>query len=89
MGSVSKSQELQYTGHKLAQCNNTKLSTMMGLAADLNYPWIANDNSLYLWDYTHPAPELIRFEEQQQITAVQFVTLRVAGYHWGDGRLVA
>ena len=57
---------------------------------DLNYPWIANDNSLYLWDYTHPAPELIGFEEQQQqVTAVHLVTLRVAGYYWGDGRLVA
>ena len=50
---------------------------MMGLFADLNHAWIAIDNSLYLWDYTHPAPELIGFEEQQQqITAVRLVTPR-------------
>ena len=49
----------------------------MGLFADLNHAWIAIDNSLYLWDYTHPAPELIGFEEQQQqITAVRLVTPR-------------
>ena len=49
----------------------------MGLFADLNHAWIAIDNALYLWDYTHPAPELIGFEEQQQqITAVRLVTPR-------------
>ena len=50
---------------------------MMGLFADLNHAWIAIDNSLYLWDYTHPNPELIGFEEQQQqIKAVRLVTPR-------------
>lgn len=50
---------------------------MMGLFADLNHAWIAIDNSLYLWDYTHPNPDLIGFEEQQhQITAVRLVTPR-------------
>ena len=50
---------------------------MMGLFADLNHAWIAIDNSLYLWDYTHPDPELIGFEEQQQqIKAVRLVTPR-------------
>lgn len=50
---------------------------MMGLFADLNHAWIAIDNSLYLWDYTHPDPDLIGFEEQQQqITAVRLVTPR-------------
>lgn len=62
----------------LAQCNNAKMSTMMGLFADLNHAWIAIDNSLYLWDYTNPDPDLIGFEEQQQqITAVRLVTPRV------------
>ncbi|KAL9136360.1 MAG: hypothetical protein Q9175_002436 [Cornicularia normoerica] len=61
----------------LAQSNNAKLSTIMGLFADLNHAWIAIDNSLYLWDYTQPDPELIGFEEQQQqITAVRLVTPR-------------
>ena len=51
---------------------------MMGLFADLNHAWIAIDNSLYLWDYTHPQPDLIGFEEQQQqIKAVRLVTPRV------------
>ena len=51
---------------------------MMGLYADLNHAWIAIDNSLYLWDYTHPNPDLIGFEEQQQqIKAVGLVTPRV------------
>ena len=50
---------------------------MMGLFADLNHAWIAIDNSLYLWDYTHPNPELIGFEEQQQqIKAVRLMTPR-------------
>ena len=50
---------------------------MMGLFADLNHAWIAIDNSLYLWDYTHSDPDLIGFEEQQQqITAVRLVTPR-------------
>ena len=51
---------------------------MMGLFADLNHAWIAIDNSLYLWDYTHPNPEIIGFEEQQQqIKAVRLVTPRI------------
>lgn len=50
---------------------------MMGLFAELNHAWIAIDNSLYLWDYTHPNPDLIGFEEQQQqIKAVRLVTPR-------------
>ena len=50
---------------------------MMGLFADLNHAWIAIDNSLYLWDYTHPNPQLIGFEEQQQqIKTVRLMTPR-------------
>lgn len=50
----------------------------MGLFADLNHAWVSIDNALYLWDYTHPSPELIAFEQQQthNITAVQLVTPR-------------
>ncbi|KAL6717197.1 hypothetical protein ACLMJK_005112 [Lecanora helva] len=61
-----------------AQINNAKLSTKMGLFADLNHAWVSIDNAFYLWDYTHPNPELIGFEQQQthNITAVQLVTPR-------------
>jgi len=61
-----------------AQLNNAKLSTKMGLFADLNHAWVSIDNAFYLWDYTYPNPELIGFEQQQahNITAVQLVTPR-------------
>lgn len=44
--------------------NAGELQTLMGLFADINHAWVVIDNSLYLWDYTHPDPELIGFEEQ-------------------------
>ena len=50
---------------------------MMGLFADLNHAWITIDNACYLWDYTHPDPELVGFEEQpNSITAVRLVIPR-------------
>ena len=53
------------------QYNRAQVSTMMGLLADLHHAWITIDNALYLWDYTHPDPELVGFEEQpNSITAV-------------------
>jgi len=59
------------------QYNQAQVSTMMGLFAELNHAWISIDNALYLWDYTHPNPELIGFEEQpNSITAVKLVTPR-------------
>ena len=59
------------------QYNNAQLSTMMGLFADLNHAWVTIDNSFYMWDYTHPKPDLIGFEEQpHSITAVRLVTPR-------------
>ena len=36
----------------------------MGLFAGLNHAWVAIDNALYLWDYTHPNPQLVGFESQ-------------------------
>ncbi len=60
-----------------SQYNNAQISTMMGLFANLNHAWVAIDNAFYLWDYTHPDPDLIGFEEQpHNITAVQLVTPR-------------
>src|SRR5438876_1156615 len=50
---------------------------MMGLFAEIGHAWISIDNSLYLWDYSHPIPELIGFEEQpNSITAVKLVAPR-------------
>lgn len=49
----------------------------MGLFADFNHAWVAIDNALYLWDYTHPNPDLVSFEEQPHtITAVRLVKPR-------------
>lgn len=59
------------------QYNQAEVSTMMGLFAELQYAWIAIDNALYIWDYTHPNPELLGFEEQpHNITAVELIKPR-------------
>lgn len=59
------------------QYNRAQVSTMMGLFADFNHAWVSIDNALYLWDYTHPNPDLIGFEEQPNtITAVRLVVPR-------------
>jgi nuclear pore complex protein Nup155 len=50
---------------------------MMGLFSEINHAWITIDNALYLWDYTHPNPELVGFEDQANtITAVKLATPR-------------
>ena len=46
------------------QYNRAQVSTSMGLLAELNHAWVAIDNALYLWDYTHPNPQLVGFEDQ-------------------------
>lgn len=62
---------------------------MMGLFADLNHAWIAIDKCLYLWDYTHPNPNLIGFEEQShEITAVRLVTPRAGVFVSSISRLL-
>lgn len=59
------------------QYNRAQVSTLMGLFAELNHAWISIDNALYLWDYTHPNPDLIGVEEQpNSITAVKLVVPR-------------
>lgn len=51
-----------------------EVSTMMGLFGELGYVWLSIDNCFYMWDYTHPNPELIGYEESQHsITAVKLV----------------
>ena len=50
---------------------------MMGLFPSLNYAWTSIDNSLYLWDFTQPNPDLVGFEDQpSSITAVKLVAPR-------------
>ncbi|GAB0133086.1 hypothetical protein EsDP_00001502 [Epichloe bromicola] len=44
--------------------NAGELQTLMGLFAEINHAWVVIDSCLYLWDYTHPDPELVGFEEQ-------------------------
>ncbi|CBX90890.1 hypothetical protein IAQ61_002360 [Plenodomus lingam] len=59
------------------QVNQTQISTSMGLFAEINHAWVTVDNQVYLWDYTHPNPELIGFEEQpSNITCVKLVKPR-------------
>ncbi|KAI1775530.1 nucleoporin-domain-containing protein [Hypoxylon cercidicola] len=59
----------------LEQFNRAEVSTVMGLFAELNHAYVTIDNSLYLWDYTHPRPELIGYEDSQHnITAVKLVS---------------
>ncbi|SPQ25532.1 8fb6d156-1f49-4dd8-9e9b-82a5ea28d19d [Thermothielavioides terrestris] len=54
--------------------NQSAVSTRIGLFASINYAWASIDNSLFLWDYTHPDPELIGYEEATHtITAVALV----------------
>lgn len=59
------------------QANLAQINTKLGLFAELNHAYIVIDNALYLWDYTHPNPELIGYEEQPNaITAVKLVKPR-------------
>ncbi|KAF2684341.1 nucleoporin-domain-containing protein [Lentithecium fluviatile CBS 122367] len=59
------------------QVNQMQMSTKMGLFAEINHAYVFVDNQLYLWDYTHPNPELQGFEEQaNNITCVKLVKPR-------------
>jgi len=59
------------------QINQAQLNYQIGLFASLNHAWITIDNALYLWDYTHPNPEIIGFEDQPNaITHVKLVKPR-------------
>lgn len=59
------------------QYNRAQVSTSMGLFAELNHAWVAIDNALYLWDYTHPNPQLVGFEDQpNSINAVKLARPR-------------
>ncbi|KAI7974256.1 hypothetical protein EIK77_006191 [Talaromyces pinophilus] len=59
------------------QYNRAQVSTSMGLFAELNHAWVAIDNALYLWDYTHPNPQLVGYESQpNSINAVKLAKPR-------------
>ena len=49
----------------LEQYNNAQFSTSLGLFSEIGHAWVAIDNSLYLWDYAHPNPEVLGYEEAQ------------------------
>ncbi|KAL2267233.1 hypothetical protein VTJ83DRAFT_4510 [Remersonia thermophila] len=54
--------------------NQGAVSTKLGLFASIGYAWAAIDDALFLWDYTHPDPELIGYEDAAHtITAVALV----------------
>ncbi|ORY58196.1 Non-repetitive/WGA-negative nucleoporin C-terminal-domain-containing protein [Pseudomassariella vexata] len=70
-----KTQTYEIPQSVFEQYNTAEVSTMMGLFAELNHAWVTIDNCIYLWDYTHPNPELIGYEDNQHsITAIQLVT---------------
>jgi len=59
------------------QANLSQVSTSLGLFAELNHAYIVIDSSLYLWDYTHPNPELIGYEDNAHvITAIKLIKPR-------------
>jgi len=54
--------------------NRGNITTRMGLFAEINHAWACVDNALLLWDYTHPNPELVGFEDESHgIRAVALV----------------
>ncbi|KAF2153282.1 putative non-repetitive nucleoporin [Myriangium duriaei CBS 260.36] len=59
------------------QANQSQVATALGLFAEINHAFITIDSSLYLWDYTHPNPELIGYEDNNYlITSVALVKPR-------------
>lgn len=59
------------------QYNRAQVSTSMGLFAELRHAWVTIDNALYIWDYTHPNPQLVGFEDQpNSITTVKLAKPR-------------
>ncbi|KAF2113440.1 Non-repetitive/WGA-negative nucleoporin C-terminal-domain-containing protein [Lophiotrema nucula] len=59
------------------QVNRMQMASNMGLFAEINHAWVTIDNQLYMWDYTHPNPELVGFEEQPNtIISVKLVKPR-------------
>ncbi|KAK4161083.1 Non-repetitive/WGA-negative nucleoporin C-terminal-domain-containing protein [Cladorrhinum sp. PSN259] len=54
--------------------NQGEVLTKLGLFPAIGYAWASIDSDLFLWDYSHPAPEVIGFEDATHtITAVALV----------------
>lgn len=54
--------------------NRGEVLTKLGLFPTIGYAWASIDSDLFLWDYAHPSPELIGFEDATHtITAVALV----------------
>ncbi|KAJ3580112.1 hypothetical protein NPX13_g440 [Xylaria arbuscula] len=66
------------------QYDRAEVATSMGLFAELNHAWVAIDNCLYLWDYTHPNPELIGYEDMVA-TVQEMVLLGLAARETATG----
>lgn len=61
----------------LGQVNHSQLTVRLGLFADINHAYVVVDNAVYLWDYTHPDPPLVGFEDQPNaINVVRMVIPR-------------
>ena len=55
------------------EINSAQMTTKFGIFAELHHAYVVIDSALYLWDYTHPNPELIGYEELSH--AINGVTL--------------
>ena len=61
----------------------------MGLFADINHAYVFIDSAVYLWDYTHPDPPLVGFEENTQtVTAVSLIAPRRGVFVKGITRIL-
>jgi nuclear pore complex protein Nup155 len=54
----------------LEQLNGAVANIEIGLFAELHHAWAIVDNVLYLWDYTHPNPELAGYDDLQSAISV-------------------
>ncbi|KAK1749525.1 Non-repetitive/WGA-negative nucleoporin C-terminal-domain-containing protein, partial [Echria macrotheca] len=51
----------------LNKLNNGEVVTKIGLFANIGYAWASVDSSVFLWDYSHPQPDLVGFEDAGHI----------------------
>jgi nuclear pore complex protein Nup155 len=58
-----KSKSFEIPEKILEQLNQAHMSTKLGLFSELHHAWATVDNVLYIWDYTHPNPELVGCDE--------------------------
>jgi nuclear pore complex protein Nup155 len=67
-----KTKDFDIPDRVLEQLNGASASIEIGLFADIHHAWAIVDNVFYLWDYTHPNPELSGFDDiHSMITLVK------------------